>query len=278
MRLIKGAGRPSGRSGKEMRPLCPRFSPPPAILCPNDEPNPTCPFSLADGGIWGPASKKLKSRSRMRSCSTLSLAELSNAIMEGSAVRSASERSWFLALAWRWEFCSRLLGVLVRPGPGWGEPSSRFRISSFSRVKRRSIAARQSESFISFFLFFFSGRWGLRPTTLWANISSKMDKTNPCHLQVYTLWKVNHKQLSNGTILRKVTIQAAWFIQVSVLRIILTLVWLLCSSWVFSPLHWLHLSSSIFLSMVPLHLSSTIKKHQIKTNVIFCPYHVATNP
>ncbi len=179
MRLIKGAGRPSGRGGKEMRPPCHRFSPPPAILCPNDEPNPTCPFSLADEGIWGPTSKKLKSRSRMRSWSSLSLAELSNDIMAGSAVRSASERSLLLALAWRWEFCSRLLelGVLVRPGPGRDTLASRFDISSFSCVKRRSIAARQSESFISFFLFFFSGRWRLRPATLWANIWSKMDKT-----------------------------------------------------------------------------------------------------
>ncbi len=178
MRLIKGAGRPSGRGGKEMRPPCHRFSPPPAILCPNDEPNPTCPFSLADEGIWGPTSKKLKSRSRMRSWSSLSLAELSNDIMAGSAVRSASERSLLLALAWRWEFCSRLLelGVLVRPGPWTRHAGIPFRHLFLLLCETTEHCSQTSESFISFFLFFFSGRWRLRPATLWANIWSKWIK------------------------------------------------------------------------------------------------------
>lgn len=180
MRLISGAGSPLGSGGGENSLLedpGPRPWPPPPTALWVGTPTPSMPFSLAVAMAccWS-VSNKLKSRSPRRSCSSFSLAEPSSDITAGSEVRSASERSLAAVLSCRWVELedNRWFVVLPEWGllamlparPEWAMLGFLFLISSFSRVKRRSMVARYRESFISFFLFFFSGRWRLRAVTL----------------------------------------------------------------------------------------------------------------
>lgn len=180
MRLIRGAGSPLGSGGGENSLLegpGPRPWPPPPTALWVGTPTPSMPFSLAVAMAccWS-VSNKLKSRSPRRSCSSFSLAEPSSDITAGSEVRSASERSLAAVLSCRWVELedNRWFVVLPEWGllatlparPEWAMLGFLFLISSFSRVKRRSMVARYRESFISFFLFFFSGRWRLRAVTL----------------------------------------------------------------------------------------------------------------
>ncbi len=170
MRLSSGAGRLLGRGGGGTSPVfCTRPAAP--AFCPAATPFSLCP------GLDGPGeSSRPKSRSPISSCSTsFSVAPPSSVIITtGSEVRSAMVRSLPGATA-------AAVGVLFGGARTSLTTVAGFflRISSFSRLKRRIIAARHRESFISFFLFFFSGRF--RAETL-----TETEKQKSCHIHSHS--------------------------------------------------------------------------------------------
>ncbi|KAF3846841.1 hypothetical protein F7725_003919 [Dissostichus mawsoni] len=121
-----------------------------------------------DKGLCCGESSISKSRSPIMSCRMSLLVDPSSDITAGSEVRSVMLQSAAPeTLAWALISPVLLLpaatattttGALALARASVWAVKFFFLISSFSRVKRRSMLARWMESFISFFLFFFSGR------------------------------------------------------------------------------------------------------------------------